>query len=211
MVIDRPREACGYVADGQFVSFDSPVCLLRQLDGLRRRGERLPQAIFLADFRDGSFHPESEITFLLTRHQRTVMDGGVLCFADPAAAREMLQHDDERLTDWNGFRTARGEPDRRLELRISADAMSPDVVTANKGELLLWKLRGQGLGEDLVLAIKGYPEAGAVRVPASGEEVSFRLLTLRPGAGFPVVAVGRDEPLGMLKVAGAHTADEEAM
>ena len=42
-------------------------------------------------------------------------------------------------------------------------------------------------------------------------EVSFRLLALRPGAGFPVVRAGSDEPLGMMKVAGAHTADEEAM
>ena len=31
MVIDTPNQACGYVADGEFVSFDSPACLLRSL------------------------------------------------------------------------------------------------------------------------------------------------------------------------------------
>ena len=37
MVIDRVNEACGYVGEGEFVTFDSPMCLLRNLDAMRER------------------------------------------------------------------------------------------------------------------------------------------------------------------------------
>ena len=209
MVIDRTKEACGYVGEGEFVPFDSPMCLLRDLDAKRQHGEPLPAAVFMADFRDGSFHPARRTSFLLTRHHRTVMDGGVLCFADRAAAEKMVGHEDEVVTDWNGFRTARGEPSRTFEVTVSADSMSPEVLVAQKGDLLLLKLRGLGLVEDLLVSVTGYPEMGTVTVPATGEQVGLRLLALRPGAGFPVVGVGSEKPLGMLKVAGAHTTDEE--
>ena len=51
---------------------------------------------------------------------------------------------------------------------------------------------------------------GEIRVPASGEVVVVRMKAARPGMGFPVMEHGTDEPLGILKILGAHTADEEA-
>ena len=35
-------------------------------------------------------------------------------------------------------------------------------------------------------------------------------MATRPGAGFPIESVSDGEPLGMIKVSGAHTADEAA-
>ena len=89
--------------------------------------------------------------------------------------------------------------------------MSPPTVEADKGELILWRAAGRGLERDLTVSIKGYPETGVVVLPVSGEAVEFRLIVSRPGAGFPVVDEQSGEPLGMLKVAGSHTLEEEAM
>jgi hypothetical protein len=193
------------------MTFDSPVCLLRSWDDLRNRGEEPPHSVHFADYQTGTLYPAEAITFLLTGHTPTVMGSGVLCFRDRNPAEAMRGHDDDVLTDWNGFRTARGEPDRVFQVNFGATGMVPDVVEANKGELVLWKARGAGLERDLVVAIRGYPEVEEVMVPASGEEITFRLQAGRPGAGFPIVRVDDGRPLGMLKVSGAHTVNEEAM
>jgi hypothetical protein len=36
-------------------------------------------------------------------------------------------------------------------------------------------------------------------------------MAIRPGAGFPVIDAGSGDALGMMKVIGAHTLDEEEM
>jgi hypothetical protein len=212
MVIDQVNQASGYVREGEFQTFDSPACLLQSYDALRREGAELPQTILFSDFRDGSLHPAETTTFLLTEQIPTVMNGRVVCFGDRAGAEQARTQEDELLTGWEGYRTARGTPDREVEVSFSAGVMAPDVVTAEKGELVLWRISGSGLEDDLTIAVKGYPEIVDVVVPATGEEVVLRLLATRPGAGFPIVEVGNEEaPLGMLKVGGAHTTDEEAM
>ncbi len=212
MIIDRPGQACGYIQDGRFVPFDSPACLLRQLEQERARSGRMPARIYFADYAEkGGLYPAEEMTFLLTSHLPTVMDSGVVAFHHRPDAEQARQHDDELLTDWTGYRRVRGRPDRTVEIVLGPDRMTPDVVSARKDDLLLWKLRGEGLERPLHLSIRGYDDAGAVTVPPTGETVEFRVLAHRPGAGFPVVVEGRPAPLGMLKVAGAHTSEEEAM
>ena len=211
MIIDRPNQACGYVRTGQFVVFDSPVCLLRSWERLRKSGEEPPRSVHFADYQSGALYAAEATTFLLTEHVPTAMESGVLCFGDRAAAEAMRVHDDEVLMGWRSFRTARGEPDRVLQVSFGATGMVPEIVEASKGELVLWRARGSNLDHDLVVAVKGYPEVEEFVLPASGEEVAFRLHAERPGAGFPIVRTDDDRPLGMLKVSGAHTADEEAM
>jgi hypothetical protein len=212
MVIDQTNQAAGYLLGGEFETFDSPACLLQGYEALRKQGESLPETILFADYRDGALHPAEATSFLMTDHVPTVMNGRVICFGDGAAAVAARSHDDEIVTDWAGYRTARGEPDREVEVSFAGGVMSPEVVTADKGEIVEWRATGIGLTEDMTIMVKGYPELGEVVVPASGEEVVFRLMASRPGAGFPVVESGSDgEPLGMMKVAGAHTTDEEAM
>jgi hypothetical protein len=210
MVIDQPGQACGYFSDGEFVTFDSPACLLRSYEALRKTGTEPLPGVHVADYVSAAMHPAETSAFLLTDHRPTVMNGGVLCFADRAAAEAQRKHEDEVVTDWAGFRTARGEPDRVLEVSFGPTGMVPEIVEAAKGELVLWRAQGSGLERDLVIAVKGYPEVGSVVLPASGEPVVFRLRAERPGAGFPVVG-DEGKPLGMLKVSGAHTADEEAL
>ncbi len=211
MVIDRVNQACGYVVDGEFVSFDSPGCLLASYEARKVNNQAVPDQIFFAPFEGGAWNSAQNAWFLITEHRATVMDSGVLSFASRAAAEGVLEHPDEWVTDWTGYRLLRGQPDRVVKIVVRPDAMLPETVEVDKGQLVLWKVSGAGLESDLEVAIQGYPEAGSIRIPASGEEVSFRLLATRPGSGFPVVETRTGVFLGRVNVVGAHTADEEAM
>ena len=210
MVIDEVNQAAGWIQDGQFVTFDSPGCLLARYEALRKSGEPLPEELFFADYQNSFFHPAAVVAFLLTSHRPTVMGSGALAFGDPAAAEAVHEHDDEIVTNWVGYRTARGVPDREVEVSFGPHGMVPDRVEVKKGELVAWKARSAAEVGELVVAIRGYPELDPVGVVAGEEPVSFRLLASRPGSGFPVVDTGTDEVLGVVVVRGAHTADEEA-
>jgi hypothetical protein len=210
MVITEVNQAAGWIEDGEFVPFDSPGCLLARHDALRQGGEPLPEELFFADYESSFFHPAAAVAFLLTSHRNTVMGSGALVFGSRSAAEAALEHEDEVVTDWIGYRTARGTPDREVEVSFGAEGMVPERVEVEKGELVAWTARIAPEGEELVVTIKGYPELDPVAIAAGDEATSFRLLASRPGAGFPIVEAGADEALGVLVVRGPHTADEAA-
>jgi hypothetical protein len=210
MVIDRVNEAAGWIEGVDFVPFCSPCCLLAEHDALRKSSQPLPQEAFFADYRDGTFAPAVETAFLLTDHVPTVMNARVICFNSVVAAADMRQHDDEIVTDWTGYRVLRGEPDSVIETVFGPGGMDPEVVIANKGDIVLWRARSDGLEKDVTWAIKGYPEVEPPTVSATGIEMELRFMATRPGAGFPIETLSGGKPLGMLKVSGAHTADEAA-
>ena len=137
-----PRQACGYVDDHarEFVSFDSPACLLGHLATLRRSGDAVPRRILFADYDDGSLHPAESMSFLLTRRLPTVMQSGVLTFRSAQAAARARTDEAERITDWLGFRTARDEPDRVVEVSVGPEGMRPERIFVDKGELLALRL-----------------------------------------------------------------------
>ena len=211
MVIDQVNQACGYIESGELVVFDAPSCLLGSYQEQATLDRTAPEQIYFADYRDGTWHPAQSTAFLLSDHIPTVMNSRVICLSSSEAAEAMRQYPDEEVTDWIGFRTSRGTPDKILEVIFDATSMIPEVVEVDKGDLVLWQVKGAKLEDDLTISITGYPEAGATTVPATGEEVSFRLLALRPGSGFPVIESPGGSALGRLSVTGAHTLDEEEM
>jgi hypothetical protein len=208
MIIDQANQAAGFVSGNEFITFDSPGCLLRFLEGLPK-GERPHSAdIYFADYRTGFFQSAELSTFLLTSHIPTVMNARVVVFSDAQGAMNIRQHPDEVVTDWYGYRTERGTPDAVLDVVIGPDGMEPEIVEATKDDLVLLRVVGRDLDADLTLFIRGYPEAGAMTIPAAGDTVEVRFLALKPGAGFPIGA-SEGNPLGMLRVIGAHTPEEE--
>ena len=211
MVITQLNQACGYFAGNTFAPFDSPLCLLRAYEQRVKSGATVPQRIYFSDFAGGGFVPADSAVFLLTRRVPTVMESGVLCFASKDSAASYKIRAREVLTDWRGFRVLKGTPDRRVELRVGPETVQPEVVVLNKGELVAWRLLGDGLAADVRLGLKGYDELGQIVVPATGQPVTVRMLADKPGAGFPWVRVEGGQILGMVKVAGAHTSEEEAM
>lgn len=209
MLIDQVNQACGYIEEGELVVFDAPGCLLGSYDEKRTKGTPVPDQVFFSDFEDGKWHSAQSTAFLLTDHLATVMESRVICFGSFEAAEGMRKHVDEKVTDWLGYRTARGNPNKVLEIVFDATAMVPDLVEVVKGDLVLLKVKGERLEHDLTIAITGYPEAASITVPASGGEVDFRFLAVRPGSGFPVIDTQSGNFLGRVRVSGAHTFDEE--
>ncbi len=208
MIIDQVNQACGYLADNKFVVFDSPGCLLRSYESIKKEGGDLPAQIYFADYTDGSFHLAESTAFLLTVHMPTVMNAQVLTFRSNEAAESTSLHSDEVITDWIGYQTVRGDPNRVVKVAFGPDGMVPESVEVEKDDLVLFRISGHDLTEDLTISIRGYPEMGSVLIPAGVENIEFRLLATRPGAGFPIGPSSGD-PLGMMKVIGAHTQEEE--
>jgi len=209
MTIDQLNQASGYVLNREFLTFDSPGCLLRSIEALPKSERPQHADIYFADYRDGTLNSAETSAFLLTSHIPTVMNSGALTFANRDAAENVREHGDEIVTDWVGYRTMRGTPDIVLDVELGPDGMAPEIIEVNKDDLVQLNLVGRGLPSELSITVRGYPEAGETIVPAEGGTAMLRLLASKPGTGFPVIAAdGRS--IGMLRVAGAHTADEEA-
>ena len=183
--------------------------MLRSYESLTKEERPQPQDLYFADYRDGSLHTGEHAAFLLTSHIPTVMNARVITFSERGAAEQALEHADELVTDWIGYRTTRGTPNVTLDLMVGSNGIEPELVEVSKDDLVLLRVTGNGLTDDLALAIRGYTEVKSITVPADGETVELRVLASRPGAGFPIV--GPDgQALGMMRVVGAHTVDEEA-
>lgn len=210
MVIDQLNQACGTVGEEGFLPFDSPGCLLRKYDELRTSGSPLPTTIYFADYTTSKLIPADSAWFLLTTHLPTVMNAQVLTFAEKANAESLSKLDDESVTDWRGYRTAHGRPDQTYRITLTDEGVEPDVISANKGELLEWIIVGIDLRSDVILHVQGYSGVGEIHVQKDGTPISIRIYADKPGAGFPIVD-GSGKVLGMLKVFGAHTLDEEQM
>jgi len=210
MTITQANQACGFYWAKQFVTFDSPGCLVQRYGSIKKEGGLVPSELYFADFNTSRLIPADSTFFLLTKHLPTVMNAGVLCFENQAAASALQEHSDEIITDWIGYWTLRGTPDRTIVLTASHTAFDPEVVILNKGELVQWRVDGEQLTSDLIFRVEGYNKIGEITVPAS-DEVHFRMYADRPGAGFPIINSANNQPLGMIKVEGAHTEDEEAM
>ncbi len=209
MVIDQVNQACGHAVDGEFVAFDSPGCLLRNHDELRRRGLEIPTEVWLADYDSAVFVPAVQAALLFTDQIPTVMGAGVLSFATIQGAEAAQTSDNEMITDWTGYRRLRGQADTLVEAIVSTTSLTPEMVEVAKGELVLFRLSAGELDEAITLEIRGYPEIGEIVVTPSEDPTELRFYATRPGAGFPIFGVD-DQPLGMMRVTGAHTDDEAA-
>ncbi len=209
MVIDQVNQACGHAVDGEFVAFDSPSCLLKSHDGMRRSGSEIPTEVWLADYGSGAFVPAGQAAILLTDQIPTVMSAGVLAFASSQAAEAARISDDEIITDWMDYRRLRGQADTIVEALVNTTSLEPETVEVAKGELVLFRLSAGELDETITLEIRGYPQIGEIVVAPSEDATELRFYATRPGAGFPILGAD-DQPYGMMRVTGAHTADEAA-
>lgn len=211
MVIDQLGQSCGFVSEGAFIPFDSPGCLLTSFENLRREGKPEPREIYFADYETGELTRAESVVFVPAREMPTVMNSGVICFSSHERAQAVSGQDQREFQDWIGYRTARGRPDVEIEVLLSPKSMSPESVEVKKGELVLLKISGEQLEDDVELSVEGYPELRTFTVPSTGGVVSARLWALKPGMGFPIIDIRNGRTLGRLSVAGPHTSDEEAM
>lgn len=211
MRIDRENETAGYFIDRDFHPFCSSGCLLQSYEKRRQQGMPLPERVVFADYEGSGVHPAEEMSFLLTEDIPTVMQWGILAFVDRQAAVVFRRSDEDRVVDWLQLRALRGQPDRTLELVLGRERLEPEIIRLEKGSLVVLEIEGQGLEESQVLQLRGYEHLGQIVVPATVGKVSFRLLAIRPGEGFPLIRESDGEIVGRVVVSGAHTPDEEEL
>jgi hypothetical protein len=211
MIIGKLNEACGYFAQDEFHPFDSPGCLLKEYENLKNNSIQPPPAIYFVDYTTRKFLTADSTFFLITDHIPTVMNAGVLCFASKETAGEYVKYPDEKITDWRGFQTLKGTPDRIINITVSSRGMEPDVVVLEKNELVEWVFFPKDLKGSYEFYLKGYDVIGRIKMAKSNGQIAVRMFANKPGAGFPFINAADEKPVGMVKVMGAHTADEESM
>ena len=96
-------------------------------------------------------------------------------------------------------------------MHLSSKGLNPDVVLVNKDEIVEWIFVPQEPGIHDFVQLKGYDEMSKIEILSGGDPVVVRMLADKPGEGFPFIRLSDNRTLGMVKVIGAHTNDEEVM
>lgn len=210
MTISEANQACAFTVDKEPYRFCSPGCLLKHHEARRRAGETPPDELYFSDYETGEKIGDGAVVFLFSNRYPNTMDWGILSFAERKRA-VAYGEPGEKVVAWLELQTLRGELDRSVELTVTSSGIEPGVIQIQKGQLVEWVLRTQGLDTDIAVTLRGYEhQLGAIALPASGEPVWQRMMADRPGEGFPFVRLDNDEILGLVRIRGAHTADEAA-
>jgi NosL len=208
MSIDKVNHAAGMIVADEFLTYDSPMCLLRHIESLPPSFVIRDTDIYLGNYNTSELVRADSVVMVLTTHVPTPMNGRVVCFSAETDAQSFSEYPDEIVTDWTGFQTLRGKPDVIVEASLTDRGFEPDVIEVNKGELLLLRVRPEGNVGDPTFSVRGYDEFDPVNLDTEAEYTDMRLLLTKPGAGFPIVDES-GKSYGMIRVLGAHT-DEEA-
>ena len=211
MMISKLNQACGYFFSGEFIPFDSPVCLMHEFDVLRKKDNIALPSVYFADFCDSKFISAESTYFLFTKHIPTVMNAGIICFADKDSAIQYQKHQNEKIVEWKMFQAISCSPDTNISAILSLQGLDPQTVLLKKNQLVEWTFTGKGLKTQVDLILKGYEEFGSISITADGKPVKYKILASRPGTGFAFFTNDGATPFGMVKISGAHTKDEEVM
>jgi hypothetical protein len=211
MVITQMNQACGFFYDNNFLTFCSPTCLLADYEYLNKEKTINNSKIYFTDFETRLFVRSDSTFFLFTKSVPTVMNSGILCFRSKERAQILKNHPEDHLKDWRKYRILAGTPDRIIKVKLSNKLMTPGVLVFKKNEIIQIEVENFSQIINPRFFIKGYEEVGNFKFPEGESFLIFRMMADKPGSGFPIMMEGIDQPIGMIKVLGAHTMDEEVM
>jgi len=211
MVISQTNQACGFFQDKNFVTFCSPACLLSEFEYLKKEKKINVNHIFFTDYESKIFVRSDSTYFLFTNSIPTVMNSGVLCFRSIENAKSLKNHPKDTVTDWREYRIMEGTPDKIIRLKLSNNSLEPGVLVFNKNEIIHIEIENVDHQVNPNISIKGYENIGNFTFPEGESILTIKMLTDKPGSGFPIMMEGIEQPIGMLKITGAHTMDEEVM
>ena len=139
------------------------------------------------------------------------MNSGVLCFKYSNQAEVLKSQSDELITNWKKYQVLTGTPDKIIKIKLSNNLMDPGILVFNKNEIIQLEFEIIGQFNAVQISIKGYEDVGKLIFPKGESTMTIKMIADKPGAGFPILMDGNDQPIGMIKVLGAHTMDEEVM
>jgi len=211
MVISQINQACGFIQDNNFVTFCSPKCLLSEYEYLKKEKKINTNHIFFTDYESRNFVRSDSTFFLHTTSIPTVMNSGVICFRSLKNAESLKSQQLDIVTNWRKYRIMAGTPDKTVRLKLSKNSLEPAVLVFNKNEIIHLAIEMVDQQGHPNISIKGYEDIGNFTFPEGESILTIKLLTDKPGSGFPIIMKGIEQPIGMLKISGAHTRDEEVM
>jgi hypothetical protein len=211
MVITQTNQACGFYHDNNFKTFCSPSCLLSSYEKLKKDNIIKDSNIFFTDYETKHFVRSDSTFFLFTKSRPTVMNSGILCFASAKRVESFKNQPEEIITDWKKYQVLAGSPDKIMEIKLSGNKLEPAIVVCNKNEIIHLEIKKNDQIRYQFIFIRGYEEMGKFKFPEGESLLTIKLMADKPGSGFPIIMDGIDQPIGMLKVLGAHTMDEEVM
>jgi copper chaperone NosL len=211
MIITETNQACGFFHQSEFVTFCSPKCLLADYEKLRKEKSIDKGHIYFGDFEGRKLIRADSTYFLFTNSIITVMNSGILTFKSENSAQLLMKQSDEFVTNWDKFQITAGTPDKIIKVKFFDGLMNPDIFSINKNEFIQLDIENKDRLDEKILFIKGYEDVGMFKFMKENPFLTIRLIADKPGSGFPIMMKGVDQPLGMIKVYGSHTLDEEVM
>ncbi len=211
MVIAQTNQACGFFHENNFVAFCSPSCLLSDYEYLKKEKKINDSHIYFTDCETKQFVRSDSTFFLFTKSIPTVMNSGVLCFTSTERAESLKSQQEDLITDWKKYQILAGTPDKIVKIKLSDNKMEPAVIVFNKNEIIQLEIKKIGQIKNQLIFIRGYEEVGKFKFPEGESFITIKMIVDKPGSGFPIMMEGIDQPVGMIKVLGAHTMDEEVM
>ncbi len=211
MVITQTNQVGGFFHENNFVTFCSPACLLSDYEYLKKEKKINDNHIYFTDYETKQFVRSDSTFFLFTKSIQTVMNSGVLCFTSTERAEILKSQPEDLITDWRKYQILAGTPDKIVEIKLSDNKMEPAVVVFNKNEIIQLEIEKIGQIKNQLFFIRGYEEVGKFKFPEGESFLTIKMIADKPGSGFPIMMEGIDQPVGMIKVLGAHTMDEEVM
>ena len=211
MVISQTNQACGFFLDNNFVTFCSPPCLLSEFEYQKKDKRINPNHVFFTDYESKKFVRSDSSYFLFTNSIPTVMNSGVICFRSMENAENLKSNQHDIVTDWKKYQIIVGTPDKIIRLKFSKNYLEPNVLVFNKNEIIHVEIENLDQHIKPNISIKGYEDIGNFTFLEDDSILTIKILADKPGSGFPIMMEGVDQPIGMIKVKGPHTLDEEAI
>ncbi len=206
MVVDQPAEAAGLWHDDEFQAFCNPVCMIQAVNGAKAGG-RPVGTIYVSDY-TGQGLIEAAGAACFFGPIQTVMDSGVVAFADRAAADAFAREHEGHVAGFDHLRALHETPDKVLRAMVSEGDMEPAKLVAERGMVVSLRLTSALAGADL-LSIRGYDSVDPMPLDPEGNETRITFVADKPGAGFPLVLQSSGQVVGQLVVTGAHLEEEE--
>ncbi|MFC2150788.1 nitrous oxide reductase accessory protein NosL [Calditrichota bacterium] len=211
MVIDQQNQSCGYFKADEFLTFDSPQCLLNYYNVKERLGPDAINRAYFADYLSSQLHPVDSVYFMLTVNIPTVMNSKCLSFNSKETALNFRRDPTDLILSWREYWIEKSKVQKSIELRITDSTIIPDIVSLDKGDLVDLIFHNEKIDENVSLIIQGYENLGLIKLSSSIEEFRLRFYAEKPGAGFPIMNTNTSKVIGAIKVTGAHTDDEAVM
>ena len=135
----------------------------------------------------------------------SVMNFGVVTFGNNENALDISSKYPGDILDHTSFRKRFENSDRIVSLSLISSAMEPDKIVAEKNEIFEFIINATDITG--LFIIRGYEEQTSIQIRQDGP-TKLKLITTKPGAGFPVYIGDYENPVGQLVVTGSHTVEE---